>query len=221
MQACACTCCMPVCVHTFALTRFHDYIHFTAHCSHCSCKLDLWQALRLVLVWDAEGPSEETDTVVQQLFESVAGADSESEEDQKTKKSKGSKRKKRDSSGSATAAPSSSTGSSSSGDKAIDHVIYYILNMFDCICAPVSAPCAWQNLTKIMYACVHACMRMHCAICKSCGSCKPMDWYAVCVLETWRIRERRKRRRPRRAKKTRKTRRRLRSRKIRGWRKKS
>ena len=82
----------------------------------CSCS---WQALKLFLVWDAEGISETQDTVVQQLFEAI-DADSDSSDGEgdgkKVSKKDKKKRKKRSSKSSESVETVSSSSSSSSKD---------------------------------------------------------------------------------------------------------
>lgn len=71
------------------------------------------QELRMYLVWDAEGISEEEDTIIEQLFQSV-DADSDSEDADKKPKKDGKKKKRRSSSSRSQSGAKSEPASSSS-----------------------------------------------------------------------------------------------------------
>ena len=68
-----------------------------------------WQEMRLYLVWDSESISEQTDTVVEDLFKCVDGdGSSDSEEPRRKRRSKSSRKVKKESSGSNEASDSES-----------------------------------------------------------------------------------------------------------------
>ena len=86
--------------------------HHTCTCI-ISLHLSLRQGMRLYLVWDSEGISEQTDTIVEDLFQSV---DCDSDDEGPQKKSLKIKRK-REPSSSKSSKESSEEGSASSSDQ--------------------------------------------------------------------------------------------------------
>ena len=95
---------------------------------HQSCPIQVVtfarQAMRLFLVWDSEGVSEQKDVVVEQLFEAIDADDSDSDRSGHKKSRKGKKKRKRSSSSGSVQSISSSSSSS-------DEVCKYLQCKFD------------------------------------------------------------------------------------------